>query len=69
MLCMSREITSDNAMLFFPSQGHLGESPFEAGSWTKSQFVAQASPWQPALRGSHGRVNVSAVLIQEFQCL
>jgi len=42
-------------------QGHLGESPFEAGSWTKSQFVAQASPWQPALRGSHVRVNVSAV--------
>ena len=48
-----------------PSQGHLGESPFEAGSWTKSQFVAQASPWQPALRGSHVRVNVSAILIQE----
>jgi len=44
-----------------PSQGHLGESPFEAGSWTKSQFVAQASPWQPALRGSHVRVNVSVV--------
>jgi hypothetical protein len=46
------------------SQGHLGDGPFEAGSWAKAHFAAQASPWQPALRGSLGRVNVSAALLK-----
>lgn len=55
-----RKQISDVRCLF---QGHLGENPFEGGSWgAKAHFAAAAhaaSPWQPGLRASSARLNVS----------
>ncbi|XP_020707036.2 forkhead box protein P1 isoform X3 [Athalia rosae] len=34
-----------------PVQGHLGESPFDNGSWIKEHFQPTAVPWQSSLRG------------------
>ncbi|XP_046620125.1 forkhead box protein P1 isoform X2 [Neodiprion virginianus] len=34
-----------------PVQGHLGENPFDNGSWIKEHFQPTAVPWQSSLRG------------------
>ncbi|XP_046984808.1 forkhead box protein P1 [Schistocerca americana] len=39
-----------------PVQGHLGDNPFETGSWAKAHFSTHAAPWQTSsLRTGHGR--------------
>jgi len=40
-------------------QGHIGENPFDNGSWGKEHFQPSTVPWQLNPRG-HGRPSVSA---------
>lgn len=39
-------------------QGHIGENPFDNGSWGKEHFQPSTVPWQLNPRG-HGRPSVS----------
>ena len=42
----------------FLFQGHIGENPFDNGSWGKEQFQPSTVPWQLNPRG-HARPSVS----------
>lgn len=43
-------------------QGHIGENPFDNGSWGKEHFQPSTVPWQLNPR-SHGRPSVSAFIL------
>jgi len=46
-------------------QGHIGENPFDNGSWGKEHFQPSTVPWQLNPRG-HGRPSVSAFVPSYF---
>lgn len=48
-------ILTERNILF---QGHIGENPFDNGSWGKEQFQPSTVPWQLNPRG-HARPSVS----------
>lgn len=43
-------------------QGHIGENPFDNGSWGKEHFQPSTVPWQLNPRG-HSRPSVSVFII------
>ncbi|KYN16442.1 hypothetical protein ALC57_11312, partial [Trachymyrmex cornetzi] len=47
---------------FHRSRGHIGENPFDNGSWGKEHFQPSTVPWQLNPR-SHGRPSVSVFIL------
>ncbi|KYM80919.1 hypothetical protein ALC53_08620 [Atta colombica] len=46
----------------FHRSGHIGENPFDNGSWGKEHFQPSTVPWQLNPR-SHGRPSVSVFIL------
>ncbi|XP_012274756.1 forkhead box protein P1 isoform X4 [Orussus abietinus] len=44
-----------------PVQGHIGENPFDNGSWVKDHFQPATVPWQLNPRG-HGRLSDDGIM-------